>query len=173
MALYFPAPKWDGTSYKQGAPRFGTGRPKKRIHAACDLYATLKSDVVAVDAGIVVEISGPGFAGTTEAISIRHEGIGIIRYGEVVEIPEEFKKIGAKIEKGGIVIGKVGRAVSSYPPMLHIELFDGSANGRLTDRSGNIEYYNEEVVKNANYQRRVDLMNPTKFLDRLLLEGVK
>jgi len=172
MALYFPAPKWDGTSIKQGAPRFGANRGK-RVHGACDLYAPLKSDVVAVDAGIVVEISGPGFAGTTEAISISHEGIGIIRYGEVVQIPEEFKKIGAKVEKGGILIGKVGKAVKSYPPMLHFELFDGSATGRLTVRSNDVEYYNDGVLKDADYQRRKDLMNPTKFLERLWLEGKK
>lgn len=172
MALYFPAPKWDGTSILQGAPRFGANRGK-RVHGACDLYAPLESDVVAVAAGIVFEISGPGFAGTTEAISIFHEGIGIIRYGEVVQIPEEYKKINAKVEKGGLVIGKVGKAVKSYPPMLHFELFDGSASGSLTVRDNDIEYYNNDVLKNGDYQRRKDLMNPTKFLERLWLEGKK
>ena len=54
---------------------------------------------------------------------------------------------------------------------MHFELFDGSGSGVLTDRVNKIEYYNEDVLKNANYQRRADLMNPTKFLDRLLKEG--
>lgn len=170
MPLYFPAPEWDGTSITQGAPRFGANRGR-RVHGACDLYAPLESDVVAVDAGHVVEISGPGFAGTTEAISLFHEGIGVIRYGEVVQIPDEFKTIGALVERGGIVIGKVGKAVRSYPPMLHFELFDGSGSGRLTVRDNDIEYYNEGVAPNGDYQRRSDLMNPTAFLQRLWLEG--
>lgn len=173
MALYFPAPKWDKTSYKQGSPEFGHNRGGSRIHGACDLYAPLDSDVVAVDAGIIVELSLYKFAGNTLAISIQHEGIGIIRYGEVVNIPKEYQKAGVKIEKGGVVIGKVGRAVASYPPMLHFELFDGSGSGQLSDKVHKIEYYNEGVLKNGNYQRRADLMNPTKFLDRLWLEGIK
>lgn len=144
--------------------QFGWRRPNKRIHAACDLYAPLKSDVVSVDAGIIVE-SGY-FYENTQAIAIRHEGIGIIRYGEILEIPEEFLKIGAKVEKGGIVIGKVGQVIK-VSPMVHIELFDGSGSGIFTDRVNKIEYYNEGVLKSANYQRRADLMNPTKFLDRL------
>ncbi len=57
--------------------------------------------------------------------------------------------------------------------MLHFELFDGSGVGKLTDKVHKIEYYNKDVLKNANYQRRADLMNPTKFLDRLWLEGIK
>lgn len=129
--------------------------------------------MVAVDAGIVFELSLFKFAGTTLAISIQHEGIGIIRYGEVTDIPEEFQKVGVKIEKGGTVIGKVGKAVSSYPPMLHFELFDGSGSGRLSNKVDKIEYYNEGVLKDGNYQRRADLMNPSKFLDRLWLEGIK
>ncbi len=97
MALYFPAPKWDGT-YEEMA-KFGHNREGgARLHGGCDLYAPLESDVVAVDAGIVIEISGPGFAGETEAISIRHEGIGIIRYGEVVKIPKEFLRLEQKLK---------------------------------------------------------------------------
>ena len=57
--------------------------------------------------------------------------------------------------------------------MMHFELFDGTGSGILTDRVNKIEYYNEGVLKNANYQRRADLMNPTKFLDRLWSEGKK
>lgn len=92
----------------------------------------------------------------------------------MVKITEEYKKVGAKIKSGErIVIAKVGHAVTKLSPMLHFELFDGTASGRLTNRSGNIEYYNEDVLKNANYERRVDLMNPTKFLARLWSEGIK
>jgi len=168
MALYFSAPKYNG-NYKQGMAQFGWRRPNKRVHAACDLYAPFKSDVVAVDDGIIVE-SGE-FYENTQAIAIRHEGIGIIRYGEILEIPKEFLKIGAKV-KSGDVIGKVGQVIK-VSPMMHFELFDGSGSGILTDRVNKIEYYNEGVLKNANYQRRADLMNPTKFLDRLSSEGIK
>lgn len=171
MALYFPAPEWKGT-YEQMA-KFGHRRGGgARVHAGCDLYAPFESDVVAVDAGIVVEVSLK-FAGNTQAIAISHEGIGVIRYGEVVKIPKEFLKAGAKIGKGGTVIGKVGRAVTKLSPMLHFELFDGSASGPLSDKVHKIEYKNDGVLKDANYERRADLMNPTKFLERLWLEGIK
>lgn len=172
MALYFPAPKWDGTSYKEGQAKFDWRREGgARIHAGCDLYAPLESDVVAVDAGTVVEISYK-YAKHTKAIAVYHEKIGIIRYGELVSIPEEFFKVGAKVEKGGLVIGKVGQ-VAKVSPMLHFELFDGSGSGRLTNTVDKIEYKNADVQKDANYERRADLMNPTKLLDRLWLEGVK
>lgn len=171
MALYFPAPKWTGTYVEMA--KFGhRRRGGARTHAGCDLYTPFESDVVAVADGRVVEISGPGFAGNTEAISVFHEGIGIIRYGEVVKIPDEFKKIKAEV-KAGNLIGKVGRAVAKLSATLHFELYDGSASGGLTDRSGKGEYYNEGVLKNGKYQRRKDLMNPTQFLDRLWLEGMK
>lgn len=168
MALYFPAPKYNG-NYKQGMAQFGWRRPGGRVHAACDIYAPLKSDVVAVADGTIVE-SGEFYL-KTQAIAIRHEGIGIIRYGEILEIPKEFLKIDAPV-KAGDVIGKVGQVIK-VSPMLHFELFDGTKSGILTDRRKGIEYYNEDVLKNANYQRRADLMNPTKLLDRLLVEGKK
>lgn len=172
MALYFPAPKWDKTSYKEGQAKFDWRRDGgARIHAGCDLYAPLDSDVVSVDAGTVVEISHK-YAKHTKAIAVYHEKIGIIRYGELVGIPEEFFKVGAKVEKGGLVIGKVGQ-VAKISPMLHFELFDGSGSGRLTNAVDKIEYKNADVQKDANYERRADLMNPTKFLDRLWLEGIK
>ncbi|MGI8789055.1 MAG: M23 family metallopeptidase [Pyrinomonadaceae bacterium] len=172
MALYFPAPKWVG-SYVEMA-KFGHRRKSgARIHAGCDLYAPLESDVVAVDGGIVVELN-PGFSGHTAAIAIRHEGIGVIRYGEVIKITEEYNKVGAKIKSGErVVIAKIGRAVAKLSPMLHFELYDGFGVGPLSDRVHKIEYKNEDVLKDANYERRADLMNPTKFLERLWLEGIK
>lgn len=174
MALYFPAPKWDGTSYKQGSPEFGHRRKGKkgfRDHAACDLYAPLESDVVAVDDGYVVEFSIK-FAGPTQALALFHRGIGVIRYGEIVKVPVEYRIINTPIT-AGTVIGKVGRAVATYPPMLHLELFDGSGSGPLSDRVHKIEYTNEDVEKDGKYERRGDLMNPTKLIDRLWLEGKK
>ncbi len=99
MALYFPAPKYNG-NYKQGMAQFGWRRPGGRIHAACDIYAPLKSDVVAVADGIIVE-SGEFYL-KTQAIAIRHEGIGIIRYGKILEIPKEFLKIDATVKAGDV-----------------------------------------------------------------------
>jgi murein DD-endopeptidase MepM/ murein hydrolase activator NlpD len=168
MALYFPVPKYNG-NYKQGMAQFGWRRPGGRVHAACDLYAPLKSDVKAVESGYIVE-SGNFYLGT-QAIAIFHEGIGTIRYGEILEIPEEFLKINAPV-KAGDVIGKVGQVIK-VSAMVHIELFDGTGSGSLTNRKDKIEYYNEGVLKNANYERRQDLMNPTKLLDRLWSEGKK
>lgn len=173
MALHFPAPEWVGTYVEMA--QFGHNRKGgKRIHGGVDLYAPFESDVFAVDGGVFVEISPPGFAGNTSAISVQHEGIGVIRYGEVVKIAKEYNFVGAKVKSGErVVIAKVGHAVPKLSPMLHFELFDGSTSGSLTDRSGKVEYYNEDVLKSANYERRKDLMNPTKFLERLWLEGLK
>ena len=135
MALYFPAPKWTGTYIDMA--KFGHGRRRGRIHGACDLYAPLESDVKAVTDGIVVEIS-PIYEAKTQAIAIRHEGIGIIRYGEIVKIPKEIFKVNADV-KAGDVIGKVGQVIK-FSPMLHFELFDGTGgSGRLSDKSPNIE----------------------------------
>ena len=172
MALYFPVPKWVGTYVEMA--KFGHRRKGgARVHAGCDLYAPLESDVVAIDGGVVVEIS-MAFTPNTQAISIRHEGIGVIRYGEVVKIDEEYKMVGAKIKSGErIVIAKVGHAVAKLSPMLHLEMYDGSESGPLSDKSHNIVYKNDGVLKEANYERRVDLINPTKFLERLWLEGQK
>jgi len=172
MALYFPVPEWTGTYVEMA--KFGHRRKGgARVHAGCDLYAPLESDVVAIDGGMVVEIS-LAFTPNTQAISIRHEGIGVIRYGEIVKIPKEFLKVNAKIKSGErVVIGKVGHAVSKLSPMLHLEMYDGSGNGPLSDKSHKTEYKNEGVLKDADYERRADLMNPTKFLERLWVEGQK
>ena len=151
--------------------QFGWRKPGGRVHAACDLYAQLKSDVVAVDNGITVE--SEDFYEGTQAIAIHHTGIGVIRYGEILEIPKEFLKIGSEV-KAGDVIGKVAQVIK-VSPMLHFELFDGSGSGKLTVRppAKEPEHYNEGVLKDARYQRRADLMNPTKLLDRLWSIGIK
>lgn len=171
MALYFPAPKFDG-SYKLGMAQFGWRRPHGRVHAGCDLYAPLKSDIVAANDGIIVE-SGY-FYERTQVIAISHDGIGVIRYGKILEIPVKFLgKTGEKVEAGDL-IGKVGQVIK-ISPMLHFELFDGTGTGKLTVRppATEPEYYNPGVLKNARYQRRADLMNPTELLDRLWRDGIK
>ncbi|GIU81017.1 MAG: hypothetical protein KatS3mg006_0081 [Pyrinomonadaceae bacterium] len=168
MKLYFPVPKYNG-NYKEGMAQFGWPRARGRLHAGCDLYAPFKSDVVAITDGIVVEV-GDFYLGT-QALAIRHEGIGVVRYGEIVEIPESFYKVGAKV-KAGDIIGKVGQVIK-ISAMVHLELFDGTKIGPLTDRTKGIKYYNDGVKRDGNYQRRADLMNPTKLLDRLLLEGIR
>ena len=43
--------------------------------------------------------------------------------------------------------------------MLHFEMYDNSATGRLTDRH------------NPPYQRRADLMDPTPYLDAARLDA--
>lgn len=126
--------------------QFGWRRPHGRVHAACDLYAPLKSDVVAVDDGIIVE-SGDFYEGT-QAIALHHQGIGTIRYGEILEIPDKFLyKIGVKVEAGDI-IGKVGQVIK-ISPMLHFELFDGTGTSKLTVRppAKEPEHYNQGVLK--------------------------
>lgn len=170
MALYFPVPAWDGTSFQEGQARFGWRREGgARTHAGCDIYAPLESEVKSISNGTVYELSSNYYRGSM-AISINHPGIGIVRYGEILDIPEELFREGANIAEGGIVIGKVAKIVK-VSAMLHFELFDGSRTGRLSTNDG--EYYNEGVQTDGNYQRRSDLMNPTALLLRLQLEGTR
>ena len=54
---------------------------------------------MAVDDGIIVE--SRSFYEGTQAIAISHEEIGIIRYGEILQIPDKFLgKIGEKVKAG-------------------------------------------------------------------------
>lgn len=170
MPLYFPAPKWTGVYVDMA--KFGHNRDGgDRIHGACDLYAPLESDVVAIADGVVMELSYK-YEKQTQAIGVWHESLKcIIRYCEIVKIPKNVFAVKAEV-KAGDVIGKVGQVIKSSA-MLHIEQFDGSGSGRLSDKSPNIEYYNEGVLKNGKYERRKDLMNPTKFLENLWREGSK
>lgn len=171
MALIFPVPEWNKTSYKEGMRQFGWRRKGGRLHAGCDIYAPLRSPVKTIAAGKIVE-SG-GFYNGTDQIAIDHgAGIGIVRYGEIYR--EKGMDVGVDVG-AGVVIGYIGHLVGmKVHPMLHLEQYDGSGAGKLsiTDKkAAEPTHYNIGVEPTGRYRRRADLMNPTPLLDRIILEN--
>lgn len=152
MKKVWPLPQWKSHfSYKQHPRSFGSKRAKGRIHAGCDLYAPLGSEVLAIAAGRVVS-AGKFYMGTFE-VSIDHGALGVVRYGEITVA----EGLGLKsVVQAGQVIGYVASLGGGIPPMLHIEQFKGGKVGPLTDRD------------NLPYLRRSDLLDITPLLDEMI-----
>jgi murein DD-endopeptidase MepM/ murein hydrolase activator NlpD len=160
--LFFPAPEWNKQAYNLGMRQFGWNRGKRK-HAGCDVYARLGSMVVAIADGTVVENNS--FYARTNQLSVFHPGIGVVRYGEIVNIPPKFA-IGSPVIAGETV-GEIGHLYGlKVHPMLHFELYDGTGVGSLSlaPAAADPTYSN---VPQARYRRRADLMDPTALLDRL------
>ncbi|MGE3260911.1 MAG: M23 family metallopeptidase [Bacteriovoracia bacterium] len=120
----------------------------KRTHAACDLYHSKGDAVVAVAPGVVVR-DRYYFYQNTYALEVRHAGGFVVRYGEILGKQAAGVSSGRRVESGQTV-GYMGK--TSHPvPMLHFELYKGTAQGSLSGR-GN------------KYQRRSDLLDPTQYL---------
>ena len=152
----FPVPAWINTySIAASPPNFGAKRAGGRLHAGCDLYAPLGSDVLAIGPGKVLRVAA--FYWGTDAVEIEHPGIGVVRYGEVVPAPGISK--GVSVAEGQIV-AFIAQLKNPRPggvnphPMLHFELYTGTGQGPLTTAEG-------------SYKRRGDLQNPTNFLKSL------
>jgi murein DD-endopeptidase MepM/ murein hydrolase activator NlpD len=134
-----------------GVGGFGAGRSGgSRGHAGCDLYAEVGEAVRAMEDGTVVS-AGSYFEGT-DIVDVESDSGRIISYGEVRagSYARRGIAIGSRVKRGQ-VIAEVGR-LSCCHPMLHLEMYSGSANGSLTAKYG------------GWYQRRSDLMNPTTLL---------
>jgi murein DD-endopeptidase MepM/ murein hydrolase activator NlpD len=151
----FPVPAWIKTYSFRNPPRsFGAAR-RGRKHAGCDLYAPLGSDVIAIDAGKVVEVKP--FYWKTFAVVIEHPKVGVVRYGEITPAPGMAP--GVRVNEG-TVIGAIAQLINPDPrrrnphPMLHFELYAGTVAGPLSTPDG-------------PYQRRSDLQNPTALLRSL------
>ncbi len=152
----FPLDHVPAESYKIRPRSFGSPRNGgKRKHAGCDLYAPVGTKIYAMADGII-KFHTP-FYNETNQITIEHADY-VIRYGEVKPHGlglAEGLVVGSKVKQGEHIgyVGKLkfnnGRSMS----MLHLEMYDKSASGPLTDRA------------NKPYQRRKDLIDPTAFLD--------
>jgi murein DD-endopeptidase MepM/ murein hydrolase activator NlpD len=153
--MLFPLNKRPSKSYTTDGRQFGARRAGgKRKHAGCDLVAPIGTPVRAVEDGTVTTIRD--FYHDTWYIAVDH-GIFTVRYGEVSpRFPPGIRE-GAKVKKGQI-IGTIGR-LSGGSHMLHFEMYDNSATGPLT------------VRKNAPYQRRSDLIDPTPYLDAARMDA--
>ncbi len=121
----------------------------KRLHAGCDLYAPVGTEVRAVGDGIIVQGPSKFYAGTY-AIYVDHGDFQVC-YGEIQNKNPDGLKVGSKILKGQL-IGYVGYLEHLSRSMLHFEMYKGSALGAFTQ------------VNNPPFMRRKDLMDPTSFL---------
>lgn len=155
----FPLATSAQADYTTGMRRFGYSRSGgARKHAAADLYHRQLEPVYAVADGVILR-DREAFYGGTSATEIRHSGGFIGRYGELAFNSE--KKIdldnGTQV-KAGQLIGymKATRARKGFNhPMLHFELYKGSATGDLTQPDSKL-----------GYKRRSDLVNPTPYLQK-------
>lgn len=132
----------------RGMHNFGWRRSGgARLHAACDLYRNLNDSVLSVAPGKVLR-GLYYFYQNTYALEVRHSGGFVVRYGEVTGKSANGVGAGRAVEPGQTV-GSVGK--TSHPnPMLHFELYKGTASGSLSG--------------GGKYQRRSDLLDPTEYL---------
>jgi murein DD-endopeptidase MepM/ murein hydrolase activator NlpD len=149
----FPLRQVPQESWHEAPRKFGNAREQNaREHAGCDLYAPYGTEVLAIENGTVVRAPYKFYA-DTYAVEIQHS-FGIARYCEIdrsctLTLGQEVKE--------GEVIAKIGhlRGIAVGSDMLHIEIYDGSAEGPLTE------------FQNKPFCRRKDLIDPTDFLDAL------
>ncbi len=149
---FFPLFHRPLADYRSGARFFGAQRTPTRRHAACDLIAGHLWAIRAVADGTVIQAPYFFYTGTN-ALEVKHPGVGTVRYGEI-DIHKTVRLRGGDHVKAGQIIAYVGR-LDSGASMLHFELFSGKGSGPLTVSSG-------------AYMRRWDLRNPTSLMDRLL-----
>ncbi len=156
--FFFPLAHVPDVNWTDSPRSFGANRSNNRAHAACDLYAPLGTTIYAITDGTVIR--GPySFYAQTFAIEVDH-GDFIARYGEVQETA--FVREGDHV-KAGQRIAKVGRLVGiSVPsPMLHLELYDKSAHGKLTVGV----HDSARAASGRPFLRRRDIINPTSRLN--------
>jgi murein DD-endopeptidase MepM/ murein hydrolase activator NlpD len=147
-----PEPDWVSGGREFAAKREGG----KRAHAGCDLKAPVGTPIYAVKDGIVVRKPSLFYAGTY-AIEIDH-GDFLIRYGEVD--PVTYVTKGDHVVAGQL-IGRVGDLEGSTNSMLHLEMYDKSAEGPLTVGSGESKF----APDGRPFYRRKDLIDPTAKLN--------
>lgn len=147
----FPLIMRPTASYESGMRMFGARRSGgRRLHAACDLYRRINEPIEAVAPGSVIRNPYYFYQGTY-ALEVKHAGGFVVRYGEITGRRVKGVHAGAKV-RAGQTIAYMGKVNSNCcEPMLHFELYSGRRSGSLT-------------VGGNKYQRRSDLMNPTKFL---------
>ncbi len=137
-------------SYMIRPGRFGDTRGE-RLHAGCDLYAPVGTNVYATKSGTVIQNPYNFNTKFDYAVEIDHGDFQAL-YGEIIPLEGIVK--GKHVNKGQL-IGHV-----AYMPknksMLHFEMYSGDATGPFT-----IKY-------KKPYWRRSDLINPTQFLNSVI-----
>lgn len=141
---FIPTPSWN-----TGIRRFGASRGASRLHAGCDLYAPRGTPIHAVEDGEIIIFRL--FYRNTWAVTVDH-GDFLVRYGECSNSLPAGLAVGTGVSKGQ-VIGHVEKITGIVNTMIHLEMYDKSAAGELTNTS-------------LPYRRRADLLDPTEFVDR-------
>lgn len=147
-SFIFPLLKKPRFSYKSYGREFGALRSWGRLHAGVDLLSDAGSEVRAVADGVILHYYE--FYEGTYALEVDHYNF-VVRYGEVF-VRNHHKKSGKVLS--GESIAEVGRMYSGSS-MLHFEMYKGTVSGPLTQG------------RNRPFQRRKDLVNPTKFIQEL------
>ena len=147
--LSFPLRVQPLADYHTHPRNFGANRSGGRQHAACDLYAEVGTEILAMADGTVLRGPYPFYLGT-HALEVDH-GDFVARYGEISHAAEGLGP-GSPVTRGQ-VIAYVGKLEGLANAMLHLEMYQGTEVGPLTQRD------------HAPYQRRADLMDPTPYLD--------
>jgi murein DD-endopeptidase MepM/ murein hydrolase activator NlpD len=130
-----------------------------REHAGCDLYAAAGDAVLAMEAGTVTRGCYP-FYDVVFALEVTSAAGRVIRYGEISGAVAGIR-LGTLIDEGQ-PIARVGKMQTVAQAMLHLEIYDGTGTGPLTQRD------------NPPFMRRPDLLDPTDILDSavLLVEAI-
>lgn len=157
--FFFPFTELPSANWTSPPRSFAANRDNgRRAHAGCDLYFPKGTTIHAVGAGTVIRGPYPFYA-ETFAIEIDH-GSFVVRYGEVQA--SAFVREGDHVAAGQ-PIAKVGHLVGITVPsdMLHFELYDKSAHGKLT-----VPASESAMTPNGKpFMRRKDLIDPTPKLN--------
>jgi murein DD-endopeptidase MepM/ murein hydrolase activator NlpD len=153
----FPFDRLPDLNWTEDIRRFGARRSGgARAHAACDLYFPEGTIIHAITSGKVTLGPYPFYQGTY-ALEIDH-GAFLARYGEIQQ--------SALVHQGdhvnaGQPIAKVGNLIGITNSMLHLELYDKSAQGQLTVKG----VQTARTASGVPYMRRRDLIDPTSRLN--------
>ena len=155
--FFFPFKQLPSVNWTEGMRAFGSRRSHgARAHAGCDLYFPVGTTIHAITAGTVT--LGPyDFYEGTYALEIDH-GAFLARYGEIQK--SALVRQGDRVTAGQ-PIAKVGKLNSITNSMLHLELYDKSAEGALTVRNNQTK----KTAKGVPFMRRRDLIDPTAKLN--------
>jgi hypothetical protein len=190
----FPLPKeFQDKGYHSGMRSFGSSRSKgTRAHAGCDLYAPLRKEIFAVADGVIKDYYF--YYWKTFALVVDHGDFSVVygevqppddpeKYGitvknDVMNLLKDLKEIeksglpnglkkGSRVKRGDHIafVGQLYTDNGSVPfehTMLHFEKYSNKASGPFSQKT-NKTYINK--IENKAYQRRMDLEDPTEFLD--------
>ena len=157
---FFPFARLPQDSWKTGPRRFEANRNGgRRSHAGCDLYFPAGTRIHAIADGVVLR-TPYHFYDVVFAVDVDH-GDFLARYGEIkTDCPLQA---GERVQAGS-PIAQVGKMKSVAQPMLHLELYDKTASGPLTEP--NEARSKRRRADGVPFFRRMDLIDPTPLLNQ-------